>query len=154
MNANWTIDIQVKPGFRRLLKTRWLRQLVTAVLAAEKVEPVAKLSLVITDDETVHNLNYKYRGKDSTTDVLSFSFVEKDTDFVSPPGAEVHLGEVIISCPQASRQAEEAGHTLEKEIALLIIHGVLHVLGYDHQRSAQRQRMRAREQAILGQICP
>jgi probable rRNA maturation factor len=152
MRANWTIDIQVKPGFRRLLKARWLRQIVTAVLAAEEVEPGAKLSLVITDDETVKNLNYKYRGKDKTTDVLSFSLVEEGADFVLPPGAVVHLGEVIISCPQASRQAEEAGHTLEKEMALLIVHGVLHVLSYDHQRSAQRQRMRAREQAILEQI--
>ena len=152
MSANWTIDIQVKPGFRRLLKTRWLRQIVTAVLAAEGVEPGAKLSLVVTDDETVKDLNHKYRGKDKTTNVLSFSLSEEGADFVSPPGAVVHLGEVIISCPQASRQAEEAGHTLEKELALLIVHGVLHVLGYDHQRSAQRQRMRAREQVILEQI--
>jgi probable rRNA maturation factor len=152
MSAKWTIDIQVKPGFRRLLKTRWLRQIVTTVLAAEEVERGAKLSLVVTDDETVHDLNYKYRGKDKTTDVLSFSLVEEGADFVSPPGAVVHLGEVIISCPQASRQAEEAGHMLEKEMAMLIVHGVLHVLGYDHQRSAQRQRMRAREQAILEQI--
>ena len=152
MSANWTIDIQVKPGFRRLIKVRWLRQIVTAVLAAEEVQPGAKLSLVVTDDETVKDLNYKYRGKDKTTDVLAFPLIEEGADFVSPPGAVVHLGEVVISCPQASRQAEEAGHTMEKELALLIIHGVLHVLGYDHLRSAQRQRMRAREQAILEQI--
>ena len=154
MSANWTIDIQVKPGFRHLLKVRWLRQIVTAVLAAEEVEPGSKLSLVVTDDETMKDLNHKYRGKDKTTDVLSFPLVEEGAAFVSPPRAVVHLGEVVISCPQASRQAEDAGHTLEKELALLIVHGVLHVLGYDHQRSAQRQRMRAREQAILDHIYP
>jgi len=154
MSAKWTIDIQVKPGFRHLLKVRWLRQIVIAVLVAEEVEPGAKLSLVVTDDETVKDLNHKYRGKDKTTDVLAFPLVEEGADFVSPPGAVMPLGEVVISCPQARRQAEEAGHTLEKELSMLIIHGVLHVLGYDHQRSAQRQRMRAREQAIVEQICP
>jgi probable rRNA maturation factor len=154
MATNWTIDIQVDPGYRRLLKMRWLRKVVTTILAAEEVKPGAKLSLVITNDDVVKDLNQKYRGKDKTTDVLSFTLVEEGADFVSPPGAQVHLGEVVISCPQATRQAEEAGHSLEKELALLITHGVLHVLGYDHQRSAQRQRMRAREQAILGIICP
>jgi probable rRNA maturation factor len=152
MTTNWTIDIRVDPDYRRLLKVRWLRQVVAVVLAAEEIRPGAKLSLVITNDETVKDLNRKYRGKDKTTDVLSFPLIEEDDTFVSPPGAEVHLGEVIISCPQAIRQAEKAGHALEKELALLIVHGVLHVLGYDHQRSAQRQHMRAREQAILNQI--
>lgn len=154
MAVNWTIDIQVAPACRRFLKVRWLRQIVSAVLTAEEVRPGAKLSLVLTGDDMVRDLNQKYRGKDKTTDVLAFPLVEKSATFVSPPGAVVHLGEVVISYPQASRQAEEAGHTLEKEMALLIVHGVLHVLGYDHQRSYQRQRMIAREQAILNQICP
>jgi len=152
MTANWTIDIQIAPACRRLLKVCWLRQIVSAVLTAEEVRPGAKLSLVLTGDDMVRDLNQKYRGKDKTTDVLAFPLAAKGATFVSPPGAAVHLGEVVISYPQASRQAEEAGHTLEKEVALLIIHGVLHVLGYDHQRSDQRQRMIAREQAILSQI--
>jgi probable rRNA maturation factor len=152
MTANWTIDIQVDPGYRRLLKVRRLRQIAVAVLAAEAVKPGAKLSLVLTNDDTVKELNRKYRGQDKTTDVLAFPLGEDSAAFVSPPRAAAHLGEVVISYPQASRQAKEAGHTLEKELALLIVHGVLHILGYDHQRAAQGQRMRAREQAILGQI--
>jgi probable rRNA maturation factor len=151
MTAKWTIDIRVDSGYRRLLKARRLRQIAAAVLAAEGVGPGAKLSLILTSDDTVKELNRKYRGQDKTTDVLAFPLGEDSADFVSPPRAAAHLGEVIISYPQASRQAKEAGYTQEKELALLIIHGVLHILGYDHQRTAQAQRMRAREQAILGQ---
>ena len=154
MTTNWTVDIRVDPDYRRLLKVRWLRQVVAMVLAAEEIRPGAKLSLVLTNDDTVKDLNWKYRGKDKTTDVLSFPLVEEGVAFVSPPRALVHLGEVIISCSQAIRQAEKAGHSLEKELALLIVHGVLHILGYDHQRSAQRQHMKDREQAILNRICP
>jgi probable rRNA maturation factor len=152
MTAKWTIDIRVDSGYRRLLKARRLRQIAAAVLAAEGVGPGVKLSLVFTSDNTVKELNRQYRGQDKTTDVLAFPLGEDSAAFVSPPGAAAHLGEVIISYPQASRQAKEAGHTPEKELALLIIHGVLHILGYDHRRAAQAQRMRAREQAILGQI--
>ena len=154
MTTNWTVDIQVDPGYRRLLKVRWLRQVITTVLVAEDVKPGSKLSLVLTGDDVVRELNRKYRHMDKTTDVLSFPLVDEGSTFISPPGSVVHLGEVIISCPQAIRQAERMGHNLEKELAVLVIHGVLHVLGYDHQRPAQRQRMRDREQAILDKIIP
>jgi len=152
MTADWTVDIQVDPAYHRLLKVRRLRQIAAAVLAAEAVQGRAKLSLVLTNDDTVKELNRKYRGQDKTTDVLAFPLSEQSTAFVSPPRAAAHLGEVVISYPQAERQSKEAGHSPEEELALLIIHGVLHILGYDHQRAAQAQRMRAREQAILGQI--
>ncbi len=152
MTTNWAIDIRIDSDYRRLLKASWLRKVVASTLAAEDVAPGAKLSLVLTNDEVVKDLNRRYRGKDKITDVLSFPLVEKEEDFISPPGAAIHLGEVIISCPQAMRQTERAGHPLENEMALLIVHGVLHVLGYDHQRPTDRKRMRAREQAILAKI--
>jgi probable rRNA maturation factor len=75
-----------------------------------------------------------------------------DSDFVSPPDNITHLGEVIISYPQAVEQAKEQGHSTEQELALLIIHGILHLLGYDHEKPEEEARMRAREKELLENV--
>jgi len=98
----------------------------------------------------VQQLNKSYRGKDEPTDVLAFYMTS--ADFIEPPDGVRHLGEVIISYPQAVIQAEEHRHSIKKELAILIIHGVLHLLGYDHEESEQERQMRAREADILSQI--
>ena len=91
-----------------------------------------------------------------TTDVLAFALSEQshgdDERFVVPPGGAVQLGEVVISYEQAMRQAEEQGHPLNREIALLVAHGVLHLLGYDHEYPAEEREMRAMEDRVLEKI--
>jgi len=114
------------------------------------------LSLLITDDATVRELNRTYRGKDKTTDVLSFA-LEADrrgdaAGFVMPPGEIVHLGEVIVSYPKAAEQAAERNHAVEDELALLVVHGVLHLLGYDHDKPAREREMRSLEQRVLSAV--
>lgn len=151
MATKWIVDIRVDPDYRRRLKLRYLRQVVKTALAAEGVEAEKKLSLILTDDDTVRKLNHKYRSLNETTDVLSFSFQE-DGRFISPPGAKAHLGEIVVSYPQAESQALEAGHTVEKEVTMLIVHGVLHILGYDHELPEQASIMQDRERTILAQI--
>ena len=92
---------------------------------------------------------------DSTTDVIAFALSErgaKAEPFVTPPDDVIHLGEVIISYPQAKRQAEEQHHPLERELALLVAHGVLHLLGYDHELPEQAQNMRALESQVMDAI--
>ena len=92
---------------------------------------------------------------DSTTDVIAFALFERGTraePFITPPDDVIHLGEVIISYPQAKRQAEEQRHHLERELALLVTHGVLHLLGYDHELPEQEQKMRAMESKVLDAI--
>ena len=92
---------------------------------------------------------------DSTTDVIAFALSErgaKAEPFVTPPDDVIHLGEVIISYPQAKRQAEEQRHHLERELALLVAHGVLHLLGYDHELPEQAEKMRSMEAKILASI--
>jgi probable rRNA maturation factor len=118
-----------------------------AALEGEGV-PAAELGILITDDTTIHDLSRRYADEDTPTDVLSFSLREGE-EFVSPDETE-RLGEVIISLDTAKRQAEEAGRPLEAEVAHLLVHGILHLLGYDHAEPDEERAMRGRENAILG----
>lgn len=130
---------------------RALLLLARRVLAAEGTPAPASLSVVLADDETVRDLNRRYLGIDAPTDVLSFAFA--GDDFPAAPGP-TQLGEVIISLPTARRQAARAGHSLADELAHLLVHGILHLLGHDHASAAGRRRMRAREEALLGGPSP
>jgi len=105
------------------------------------------LTVLLSDDAQVRELNHEYLGIDAPTDVLSFPAGEPDPD----TGA-TYLGDVIISIPQAAAQAEAAGHGLEAEVQLLVVHGVLHLLGHDHADPAARQRMWAAQSEVLGQL--
>ena len=125
------------------------------VLLAQGVGTDAELGLMITGQERVQELNLRYRGEDRATDVLAFymkSAKEEASPFVAPPDGILHLGEVVISYPQAMTQAQEHRHSLEKELAILLIHGVLHLLGYDHERVAQKREMAAKERTTLNQM--
>jgi rRNA maturation RNase YbeY len=104
--------------------------------------------VVITNDIAVRRLNSRFRGDDNTTDVLSFT-LDDDEAFVTTTTLR-HLGEIVISYPTARRQARKAGHGVDDELAHLVVHGVLHLLGYDHKRAADQRVMRAKEEALLG----
>jgi probable rRNA maturation factor len=107
----------------------------------------------LTDDATVHEMNRAYRGYDRPTDVLSFALQEQMAGAPPMPvlpGQPVLLGDVIISIDTAERQANALGITLESELTLLTVHGILHLLGYEDETEAGAARMRVREQAVLG----
>jgi probable rRNA maturation factor len=149
------IEISVGVEFRGLVDEDWVRRIGKYVLEAEGVTPPYEVSLVFTDSETVQRLNRDYRGVDEATDVLAFGMLpqgEGDSSFALPPDGVTRLGEVIISYPQAVEQAGEEGHSVDKELALLIIHGMLHLLGYDHEKPEEEARMRARERELLEEI--
>jgi probable rRNA maturation factor len=142
-----TLEIAVEPA--------WLEAVARRVLAAENIGAKAEVGLVISSDERVQELNRDYRDIDEPTDVLSFSAREEAAGlppFIPPPDGVLHLGEVIISYPQALIQAEEHGHPLQKELAILLIHGLLHLLGYDHEKSDAKRKMQAREEELLSLI--
>jgi probable rRNA maturation factor len=148
------INVQIKRGYGKSVSKKWLQLLAEAALTAEEVTPPVELGIVVTDDVTVRRLNRFYRGIDKTTDVLSFALTEDvaDTGFATPSDGVSRLGEVIISYPRTVAQAEEHGHSIERELAWLLIHGILHLLGYDHRDDATEARMRQREKAILKEI--
>jgi probable rRNA maturation factor len=148
------INIDIKPPYRNRLAKKWLREVVDITLSIQKIDRPVELSLIITGDDEVHRLNRDYRGTDATTDVISFALSENtaDTEFVTPPDQISRLGEVIISYPQAARQAKENKQTIKAELAWLVVHGLLHLLGYDHQDDKSEAVMRKREDKILREI--
>ncbi len=148
--AEHVILISIAQPFVRAASDERLAAIAQGVLEAEGTR-AAELSVTVTDDETVRALNREYADEDAVTDVLSFSQWEGE-EFVAAPGSIPPLGEVVIAYPQAARQAEERGRSVEEEVARLLIHGTLHLLGYDHAVAEEERRMRAREEELLGAI--
>ena len=151
------VEIFVEEKFRGLVDEGWARRIAQTVLKAEEVAPPYEVSLVFTDSETVQQLNRDYRGVDEPTDVLAFCMLsqkEVDSSFALPPDGVTRLGEVIISYPQTVEQAREQGYSTQRELALLIIHGILHLLGYDHEEAEEESKMRTRERELLERCLP
>ena len=151
------INISVEQKLKVSLEEGWLQRVALRTLEAEGIASPAEMGLVITDSKTIQKLNRTYRGEDQPTDVLAFHMTpdtsqESELRFVGPPDGVHHLGEVVISYPQAVRQAQEQGHGVTQELALLIIHGILHLLGYDHELPEEDQQMKARENEILKRL--
>ncbi|HEY9898262.1 MAG TPA: rRNA maturation RNase YbeY [Pantanalinema sp.] len=126
---------------------RW-EGLVAEMLVAAGVEDRAEVSVTFVDDAAIHALNLEHRQKDRPTDVLSFPQFEPDEDFPPEP-IPFSLGDVVVSVETAARQAEEYGHPFEREVGFLLAHGLLHLLGHDHQTPDEEAEMRARQRALL-----
>jgi probable rRNA maturation factor len=159
----------VAEPFETLVSEEWLRMVLECALrVALSAEQTGQVGLLIADDETVRELNRVYRGLDEVTDVLSFSAThaghwEGDTppageaelhfpEFILPPDELPPLGEVIVSYPQTLRQAAQRGEPVERELALLLVHGVLHLVGHDHLEPEETELMQARERAALAEV--
>jgi probable rRNA maturation factor len=113
-----------------------LQRAAQAALAHESQSSDSELSIVLTDDARLQHLNREYLGIDAPTDVLSFPASETD-----PETGARYVGDILISIPRARVQADAAGHSLESEVQLLVVHGVLHLLGHDHARAEDKARM-------------
>lgn len=124
-----------------------VEKVALAVLEREGYPENAEVSVLFTDDGYIRGLNSQYRGVDSATDVLSFALHEGDP--MPEAEGEDLLGDVVISLQAAIRQGEEYGHGLKRELAYLTAHGVLHLLGYDHEDAEGRSVMREKEEAAL-----
>jgi len=148
------INVLIDEGFDGCPAPRWLEGIARQALEAEGAGAEVEVSLLIATQERVKELNRDYLGEDEPTDVLAFSAREEGADlpFIHPPDGLLHLGEVIIAYPQAVIQADEHRHPVEKELAILIIHGLLHLLGYDHDEPDSERRMKAREAELLGDV--
>lgn len=161
------VSVQVFEQFQDLVSEAWLGRVVEYALAIEPEHRTGAVSVVIADDGTVTELNRRYRGLEESTDVLSFSFSHQgqyygdgdprsewsgNADFVLPPGEGAGLGEVIISYPQVARQAEESSRLPQRELAHVLAHGILHLLGHDHIQPEEETAMKAKEAAVLAQV--
>jgi len=140
------IEFQIAPRFRSLIDEEEIRLAVIHALLNEGKEK-GEISVVLTDDDGIRELNRDFRGVDEASDVLAFG-VEGE-GFVLSPEAYHYLGDVIISYPRAVVQAKEAGHSVEDELKLLVVHGVLHLLGYDHEDEEGEALMWKKQEEIL-----
>ena len=154
-----TVNIGVPRGLSRRVNSKLIDRVVQAALQREGWQTPAVLDVHIVDDEEMREVNATRRGIDEATDVLSFPLIESkpgqgvtEDFFVLPPDEAQHLGEILIAFPRVETQADEAGHSRERELAFLTAHGVLHILGYDHENDNDRRQMRRREEEVLGEL--
>jgi probable rRNA maturation factor len=138
------INIQVAEQFDNVVDTTALEKAALMALAEQNPAEEVNLSVVIEDDQQLHALNLEFLGVDSPTDVLSFFEDELD-----PETGERYLGDVIISYPQAQKQSTIAGHSTRSELDLLVVHGVLHLLGYDHSTDEEKGKMWEIQRKVL-----
>ncbi len=151
------INIEIEPGLTCDVKEARFKSIILEILTALCVATPAELGLVITDSATIQQLNKTYRDIDEPTDVLAFPMLsrfsqENEPGFVIPPDGVHHLGEIIISYPEAIQQAEQQRHEIAQELTTLIIHGVLHLLGYDHKLPEEEQSMMTKEREIMKKL--
>ncbi len=162
--ANSQVNIQIFDEFWDAVPHAGLDAVAKHVLA-KAAPPGTTVGLVIADDETVRELNARHRGLDETTDVLAFAYANQGEyqgdsvrvldvaeEFVTPPIDSADIGEVIISFPQAERQAREGGRSTNEELAILLAHGILHLLGYDHMEPDDETVMKAEEARVLSGV--
>lgn len=141
------LTIQLAPQIEVEVDEERLHHLAVKTLLLEGVAQSLELGLFITDDEGTKELNRRYRGVDEPTDVLAFG--GEVEGFVSP---FQHLGDMVISYPRAASQAQERAHSVGREIDLLFLHGLLHLLGYEDGTPEKRVRMWARQEKVLGAL--
>ncbi len=140
--------VKVPTGLRLLI-----RRSCTAVLVSEEFDGSAEISVTFVDDERIHELNKQFRNVDSSTDVLSFPLGENGVYDINPETGAKLLGDIVISLEHAVAQAEAYEHTLQREVAFLTVHSMLHLLGYDHVNGGlERVRMREKEEEVLTKL--
>lgn len=137
----------------------FIRKVIRTALAAEGVDFPCEVDVLITDDEAIHQVNLDMRGVDRATDVLSFPEFDltpgqlPEAEDADPGTGLVPLGDMVISWEHVTAQAKEYGHSNRRELAYLVVHSVLHLLGYDHlDEGPQKRKMRVREEAILAEL--
>ena len=149
--SNAIVDVQTSEELAGVvLDEALVERAVRATLAQQQTTGAIEVTVYVTTAEEIHQYNRDYRKIDSPTDVLSFADDDGDTRFVLPPGMPRYLGDIAISWPHVQRQATEYGHSEARELAFLTVHGMLHLLGFDHERSPEEDvLMRQHQDAIM-----
>ena len=149
--SNAIVDVQTSDELAGVvLDAALVERAVRSTLAQQQTKGAVEVTVYVTTAEEIHQYNRDYRKIDSPTDVLSFADDDGDTRFVLPPGMPRYLGDIAISWPHVQRQAAEYGHSEARELAFLTVHGMLHLLGFDHERSPEEDvLMRQHQDAIM-----
>ena len=135
------------------IPTDWeqkINEVAAICLREEQIPQEAEVDLLFVDNEAIREMNREYRDKDSATDVLSFPMYEADEEIDEEE--EILFGDIVISLERAQEQCQEYGHSLEREVMYLLVHGLLHLAGYDHMEEEEKKEMRAQEEKLLAVI--
>ncbi|MDO4268283.1 MAG: rRNA maturation RNase YbeY [Eubacteriales bacterium] len=158
------MTISIEYETEKKLEIDWeriIRQIIPAALDYEGCPYEAEISVILTDNDAIQEINRDYRQIDAPTDVLSFPMIdfERESDFshveeaaedyFNPETGELVLGDIIISVEKVAEQAEKYGHSMERELAFLVAHSMLHLCGYDHMEDGERERMEQKQSEIL-----
>lgn len=143
--------IEINNLTKTRIEEKRLKQAAEAALKEIKKEK-AEVSLALVGEKRMRALNKMYRGEDKPTDVLSFSQIERGKKFVKAPEKNIRLGEVVICLAVARKQAKRSKHSLLKELIILLIHGILHLAGYEHERSAREAKRMEKIQSKIMEI--
>ena len=129
------------------LESALLQRAARLTLDLESAPVDADITIVLTDDAQLHELNKEFLGVDAPTDVLSFPASESDPETGTP-----YLGDILISIPRAAQQAQAAGHSVEAEVQLLVVHGTLHLMGHDHAEAEEKTRMWNAQAEVMSRL--
>ncbi len=129
-----------------------LTQAINETIRLSEGPEEAEVSLMLEDNQRIHALNFEYRGVDRPTDVLSFALQEETEGEPNIDVEDEMLGDIVISVERARDQAEEYGHSFEREIVYLAVHGTLHLLGFDHEEDIDKQEMRSKEEEVMAKL--
>ena len=132
------------------LEEQMLKAATIACEGEDQDPDVIEVSVTFVEPEEIKELNAQYRGKDAVTDVLSFPQFDDWDDL--PEEGEIALGDVVICMERAAEQAEEFGHSLEREVLYLFVHSIYHLLGYDHMEEDEKREMREKEEAVMAEL--
>jgi probable rRNA maturation factor len=147
------IEFAVEDGIEGAWDEPRIGSLVSTIVEREHGAAEYTISLHLVGDDTIRDLNIEHRGTDAHTDVLSFPLHDPNgMRFVLPPSQPANLGDVVVSYPRALAQAQDFGHSIDRELGYLVAHGVLHVLGFDHEDAAERRVMRRKEEEALAPL--
>lgn len=146
----YVVEIHVDEAVGVPVDPEPLRRAALEVLRGQRIESGCELAVMVTDDAAVQELNHRHRGVDAPTDVLAFAAADEPGEpFVDASEESRYLGDVAISLERAAAQAADAGHPVSTELQLLVVHGVLHLLGYDDQSDGHRAKMWAAQSEAL-----
>ncbi|MDD3252308.1 MAG: rRNA maturation RNase YbeY [Lachnospiraceae bacterium] len=156
INIEYETDKELKIPYEKIVN-----DIVPAALYYEQCPYEAEVNVILTDNDAIQEINRDYRQIDAPTDVLSFPMIdfeqesnfdhveEQVEDYFNPETGELILGDIIISVEKVIEQAEQFGHSQERELAFLVAHSMLHLCGYDHMEEDERERMEQRQREIL-----
>ena len=146
------MDVLFENNTKEEVNYKLIENVISEALKYEGVSDNTEISVTIVDNEEIRKINNKFRNIDRATDVLSFPLIDFDNEDLPNDGSKIYLGDIIISIERAKEQANEYGHSLDRDVGFLTAHSMLHLLGYDHMVPEEEKVMFAKQEEILSNL--